>query len=266
MKLGIVGCGHMASVMVRRWLDADLIAAADVIAATRTEEEAVTVRRRLGVACGTKASAAVVGRDLVLLAIKPQQVELVLPPLAAAVPREQIWMTVLVGTPRNRLAALLGDRPRFARVMPNTPARVGAGATAVSFDPDLNAHERAQLNRLLGAMGAVFEMPEDQINGFAAVAGSGPAYVFLMMEALQRAAMESGFEAEMARQMAVHVVRGAAALADDDGGDPGHLRRQVTSEGGTTAAALAVLLARQWPSDLVAAIAAAAQRGAELAR
>ena len=265
MKLGVVGCGHMASVMVERWLDVGSVAANQVRAATATEAEAQLVRQRLGIACSAQAAGAIMGCDVVLLAIKPQQIETVLPPLVPHVPPGQIWLSVLVGTPRERIEGLLGNRPRVVRVMPNTPARVGLGATAVCLQAELQAEEQAMVMELLGALGAVFPMVESQINGFTAVAGSGPAYVFLMMETLAAAAQAHGFDVQTARHMAVQMVRGAAALADQDGDDPGHLRRQVTSKGGTTEAAIGVLMARQWPAILTEAVQAAAARGVELA-
>lgn len=265
MRVGVVGCGHMASVMVSRWLDLGLLQAEQLSAATATELEAAAVRERLGIACSARAADAIVGCDLVLLAIKPQQVNAVLPAVAAHVPPGQIWLSVLAGTLQERIAALLDHRPRVVRVMPNTPAAVGLGATAVCLHDRLQPEERDLILQLLAGLGEVFPMDEAQLNGFIAVAGSGPAYLFLMLESLQAYAKEQGFDGESARRMAVQMVRGAAALADQDGGDPGRLRRLVTSRGGTTEAAIGVLMARQWPEILTDAMTAAAKRGAELA-
>ena len=149
--------------------------------------------------------------------------------------------------------------------MPNTPARIGLGVTAVSFGEEIAADRRQQVLDLLSALGAVVQIPEVQMDGFAAIAGSGPAYVFLMLEALAAEAEARGFEPAVARTMASQMVRGAVGLAQEDGRDPALLRREVTSPKGMTEAALAVLYQRDWPGHLREAIGAAARRGAELA-
>ncbi len=273
MKLGVVGCGNMGGTMVRRWLKMGLVQANEVIAATRTEREAETVRKDLGVSCVTDPATAIAGRGLVLLAIKPQQVADVLPPLAGVIPRGQIWLSVLAGTPRQRIESLLSgglDAPESAgvevvRLMPNTPARIGLGVTAACFGEQIAADSKLQVQSLLAALGAVVEIPESQMDNFSAIAGSGPAYVFLFLEALAEEARARGFDADAAQTIANAMVRGAIGLAQDDGRAPALLRREVTSPKGMTEAAIKVLMERDWPGHLREAIGAAASRGAELA-
>jgi len=176
-----------------------------------------------------------------------------------------VWLSILAGLSRQKVARLLNDRVEVVRLMPNTPARIGLGATAVCFGPATAEPDRQRVLRLLSALGQVLEIPESSMDVFTAIAGSGPAYVFLFMEALADAGQALGLEIDVARALASQMVQGAAGLAVADGRAPGELRREVTSPGGTTEAALKVLVERDWPAHVREAVTAAARRSAEMA-
>ena len=162
MKLAVLGCGRMATAMVRRWLATDLLQSEEVSAATRSETSAARVRQDLSIACGTDIDAMVAQAETVLLAIKPQQLQAVLATLNVAPRADQMWLSVLAGTTRHQLRALLGPAPHIVRLMPNTPAAIGLGVTAVCADRNLDANMRRTLTTWLEALGTVVELEEER--------------------------------------------------------------------------------------------------------
>ncbi len=264
-ELGIVGCGRMAGAMLSRWLQTGALRANEVIAANATAAEATDVRARYGVYATERASEPIERARIVLLGIKPQQIDLVLPSLAAHIQAGQVWISMLAGVPLRRLRELLGPKPVLIRIMPNQPARLGCGVTGVATEAGLSEATRQATRDLLADLGDVIELDEERLDAFAAIAGSGPAYVYLFLEALTQAAEALGFEADTAHAMALQTLRGAAALASETGSVPASLRRDVTSPGGTTEAALQVFESRDWRGTVEAATAAAVARAADLA-
>lgn len=266
MRVAVIGCGKMGGAMLRRWLEEGLVGRDAVVAVTATAAEARAVREALGVRCEIEARDALAGADLVLLAIKPQQVRALLPAWSAHVPAGQPWLSVLAGTPMAVLEQLLQGRARVSRAMPNTPAGVGRGATAICWAPDLDDQARAFQRRLLEGLGQVFEISESDMDAFAATAGSGPAYVYLFVEALAAAGVAQGLPAGTAESLALQVLAGAVALAQREGRPAAVLRAEVTSPGGMTEAALETLRARGWSDALAQAVSSAVARAGELAR
>lgn len=260
MQVGIIGCGKMASALLGRWLAAGLVQPSTVRACTARAASAAAVRERWGIACGTDPCEAAAAADLVVLALKPQQLA-ELPALQLA--PGTVVLSLLAGVPSARLEALL-PTACVLRAMPNTPVRLGLGLTALVRGASADEAAVALVQPLLAATGQVVELAETQMDAFTAVAGCGPAYVFALLESLAEAARQQGFDAATARQMAQQVAAGALALAD--GGDPAQLRAEVTSKGGMTAAALAELAARGWSEALGAAVEAARARGEALGR
>ncbi len=203
----------------------------------------------------------------VILAIKPQMAEAVLPGLAPNLPATAVVLSILAGKPIARLAALLGTQNPIIRAMPNTPAAIGQGISAAFAGPGVTAAQKALCNTLLEAVGeSVWLDSEDLIDPVTAVSGSGPAYVFLLAEILEQAAIERGLPPAIARQLARKTVSGSGALLAASDEDAAALRRAVTSPNGTTERALSVLMAPDaWPANLRAAVLAAEQRARELA-
>lgn len=265
MKLAILGCGKMTGAMLQRWLHTAAIGANDVIAVTRTEASAHRVAEKFGVPASTDAVGAIAQADIVLLGIKPQQVATVLPSWRDHVRPNQLWLSVLAGTTVQRLEVLLGPEAIAVRLMPNTPVRLGLGATAVVWPKSITTTQQTQVHTLLGELGEVVVLPEDRIDAFTAIAGSGPAYVFLFIESLAQAAVQLGFDPQEAERMALGVVRGASQMAAADTRDAATLRAEVTSPGGMTQAAIAVFEQQGWPAIATDATRAAVARAAELA-
>ncbi len=265
-SLVLVGAGKMGGAMLAGWLDRGLAGAAVTIVDPKLGPEMTELTIRHSVRHLTDAGAAPDRPDVIVLAVKPQQMGAALPRLAALVGPETIVVSVAAGTTIATLQAALGSGP-IVRVMPNTPAMVGQGMSVAVASPAASEADRALVTALMDAVGKTAWVSEESlIDAVTAVSGSGPAYVFLLAEVLAEAGRAAGLPAELADQIARQTVIGAGALLGGSPLDPATLRKNVTSPGGTTAAALAVLMADGGMQDLMtAAVAAATQRSRELA-
>ncbi len=202
-----------------------------------------------------------------LLAVKPQVMGLVLGELApVAADRSPLVISIAAGVTHARIASALGPRARVVRSMPNTPAMIGAGITGLYAGADVTSVERAEVERLLATAGATVWIEDERLmDAVTAVSGSGPAYFFLMIEALTAAGVRQGLSATTASKLAKHTALGAARMAIESGEPAEILRQRVTSPGGTTAAALDALAQGGFSQLVDIAVDAATRRGRELA-
>jgi pyrroline-5-carboxylate reductase len=205
--------------------------------------------------------------DLVVLAVKPQQMAEVARGIAPQLAeRRRVVVSIAAGIRLADLARWLGAGMPIVRTMPNRPALIGAGITALYAGSGVTAHDRDSVEALMAAAGAtVWLDQESQMDVVTAISGSGPAYFFLLIEALESAGIASGMPASTARRLAVETARGSGLMAAESGEAPAVLREQVTSKGGTTAAALEVLEAAHVRDTFERAVAAATRRSAQLA-
>jgi pyrroline-5-carboxylate reductase len=206
---------------------------------------------------------------IVLIAVKPQMMGAALPQLAALGGGGTLFLTVAAGTTIATYEAVLGAATPIVRAMPNTPAAIGRGITAITGNGQATEAHLALAEALLSAVGQVVRIGgEHQMDAVTAVSGSGPAYVFHLIETLAAAGVAEGLPTALAMQLAKATVAGAGALAEAAEEDPAQLRINVTSPGGTTAAALKVLMdeGRGFPALLKEAVHAAAERGRELGK
>jgi pyrroline-5-carboxylate reductase len=199
-----------------------------------------------------------------VLAVKPEVAETASRALGAAGVRRVL--SIVAGMPAARLEAVLPDGAVVVRAMPNIAALVGAGVSAISGGSHARAADLAWAEQLLGAVGTVVRVPERQLDAVTALSGSGPAYVFLVVESLVEAGVLAGLPRELSATLAVETLKGAAALLQETGQTPESLRADVTSPGGTTAAGLRALEARGMRSAFIEAVLAAAERSRGLAR
>lgn len=252
----------MGSALVRGLLDAGRPPAALAVVeadARRRGELAAEFGPGLAVSAGAPAEV-----DDAVLAVKPADAGRACAGLAAAGARRVV--SICAGVTTAALAGWLGEGCAVVRAMPNTPATVGAGVTAVAAGPGADGAALEWATDVLGAVGPVLVVPEPALDAVTGLSGSGPAYVFLVAEALIEAGVLAGLPRDVARTLAVHTVAGSGRLLVESGLDPEVLRAQVTSPGGTTAAGLAVLEDRSVRTAFVAAVAAAAERSRELGR
>lgn len=202
--------------------------------------------------------------DVLLLAVKPQQMREALLPVAGCLTR-QLVVSVAAGLRLAAISRWLNGYATLVRAMPNTPALIGQGVTGLYADPSVNDAGRAAVESIIGAVGScVWIEDESLMDAVTAVSGSGPAYVFYFIEALQAAGEAQGLSAETARKLALETFVGATALAAGSTDSPMVLRERVTSKGGTTEAALRSMAADALPDAIGRAVARAAARGREL--
>lgn len=260
--LVLLGCGKMGSAMLEGWLSDGLPPASvwviDPAPSDWVQAQGIHVNAKL------PESPAVV-----IIAVKPQMMGDALPTLAALGGGGTLFISIAAGTTLAQLGAVLGEGTPIVRAMPNTPAAVGKGITALIGNAHSDTSDLALAEALLAAVGEVVHLEtEAQMDAVTGVSGSGPAYVFHMIECLAAAAEAQGLPADMALQLARATVAGAGALAMESGEDPGQLRRNVTSPNGTTQAGLEVLMKEDTglPPLMQRTVAAATERSRELGR
>jgi pyrroline-5-carboxylate reductase len=259
MPILLVGCGRMGGAMLAGWAEQGAVTGAVVDPALPPAPGGVAV------VPGVADLPAGFAPATVLLAVKPQQADAVLPALRPLAARA-LTISVMAGRTIAGLRAALGGGA-VVRAMPNTPAAIRQGITVCCAGPGVSAAQRRVADALLAAVGEVaWVEDEGLIDPVTAVSGGGPAYVFLLAELLEQSAVEQGIPADLARRLARATVAGSGALLAASGADAAQLRRNVTSPGGTTERALAVLMADgAWPALVNHAIAAATARSRELA-
>ncbi len=263
MNIVFLGGGNMASALIGGML-ATGFDRRDVTVIERAEESRQRLAAQFGVATVGRAEEASLPADALVLAVKPQQMKEAVSPLARHL-GDTLVVSIAAGLRSADIGRWLGGHRRLVRCMPNTPALIGAGITGLFADPSVDAVGRALAERLLSAVGTtVWLDDESRMDAVTAISGSGPAYVFHFIEALEAAAAGFGFEPAIARRLAIDTVLGAARLAAGSDESPATLRERVTSKGGTTAAALAVMERRDLLGLVREATVAAERRGREL--
>jgi pyrroline-5-carboxylate reductase len=264
MKILFLGGGNMANALIGGMLKQGFAASGiDVI------DPGAEARQKLagsyGVHCHESATTAPAAPDVLVLAVKPQQMKEAVAPLLGKL-GNAVVVSIAAGLDMAALSRWLGGHRKIVRCMPNTPALIGAGITGLCALPEVGSDERSLADRVLRAVGTTVWTDEDRMDAVTAISGSGPAYVFLFIEALQQAAAEFGFTPEQGRQLAIETVQGAAALAAQSSEPASVLRERVTSKGGTTEAALKTMAERGVKDGIVAGCYAAAARGGELGK
>jgi pyrroline-5-carboxylate reductase len=263
MNITFIGGGNMASAIIggllqRHWNPQQLRVVEIAAAAREKLEHTYRVQTYAGV------TAEALQADCVVLAIKPQQMREAAAQLAPLISHALV-ISIAAGIRGDDLSRWLGHHQRIVRVMPNTPALVLAGVSGLYAMPGVSADDRQRAADILGAVGeTVWVAREEDIDSVTAVSGSGPAYVFYFIEALEQAACELGISADAARQLAIGTFTGAAKLAAQSSDDIATLRARVTSKGGTTERALASMENDRIKAAIVRAVKAAAARSHEL--
>jgi pyrroline-5-carboxylate reductase len=263
MKVTFLGGGNMGAAiiggLVARGFPAAGITVVEPGAAARE-----SLAARFGVAVRETAGPGLPAADALVLAVKPQQMREAVGPLVPLDPATVV-VTIAAGIRIADLSRWLGGHAAIVRAMPNTPALVHAGVTGLFAPPAVGAEGRRRAGELLGAVGETVWLPrEEDLDAVTAVSGSGPAYVFYFIEALERAGVELGLAPEAARTLALGTFAGAAKLARERAEDPAVLRAQVTSKGGTTERALGEMEGADLKARFIGAVKAACARSREL--
>ena len=262
-RVAFLGGGNMAEAIIGGLIAGGVIAAENIAVFDVSAERLDVLQRQFGIRAAASNAEAATGADVVVLAVKPQQAEVVLAEVAPALSNGQLLVSICAGLPTARLESL--TPARVIRVMPNLPALVRCGVSAICSGIRSTAGDLDVVEAFFGSVGMVVRLPESQMNEVTALSGSGPGYVFAFMEALEAGAVEMGLSPEAARAMTVATVQGAAEMAVQTGDSPASLRERVSSKGGTTLAGLAAMEARGWTAAIRAGMKAVRDRAVELA-
>ena len=264
MKIAFVGGGNMGEAILAALLEKKRAIPAAVTISDVSQERRDYLSKKYGVTATANNLDAIRGRDVIILAVKPQQFPDVLNGLKGWIGDTQLVLSIAAGVRTHKIVSGLGH-PRVVRSMPNTPAQIGEGITGWTCTESVTPQQKEQARTILGSMGKeLFFEDETALDMVTAVSGSGPAYVFLFTEVLAAAGEKIGLEPAQASELALRTVIGAARLMETSGKSPAELRRAVTSKGGTTEKALQSFETGGLDSLVAYAVRAAYDRAREL--
>jgi len=238
MKIAFIGGGNMGEAMLLAILDKNLTTPYSISVGDISQSRRQHLRQKYAVAVTSNNRQAIDGCDVVVLAIKPQNLTEVIPELNGQLKATQLVLSIITGASINTLCEGLNHR-YVVRAMPNTPAQIGEGITVWAATAEVNDQQKRWASSILGAMGKEIYVADEQYLDMAtAVSGSGPAYLFLFVESLVDAAVHIGLPRDVAQELVLETILGSGHLIQKSGKQPAELRRMVTSPGGTTAEAL----------------------------
>lgn len=263
--LGFMGCGNMGRAILMGLLETGTTSHKHVliydIDLGKCEEA-----ERLGLAVAPSARELASACDILLLAVKPQSMEEAIEQVKPGLSPAVLVISIAAGISIRYLQERLGPEVRIIRVMPNTPAMIGAGAAGIALGNNCSEKDAEIAQAIFGAIGVAERIPEEAMDAVTALSGSGPAYFFYMVECLAQAAAAEGLPEDQAQRLAAQTLLGAGRLLHESGEAPGVLRERVTSKGGTTEAALAAFRAKNFEEIVRAGVHAAAMRSRELGK
>jgi pyrroline-5-carboxylate reductase len=263
MRIAILGAGRIGESLLAGLRSSDW---ADIVATSRREERTAELRDRHGVEATTSNAEAIKGADVVVLAVKPQDIEALLGEIGHLVQPEQTVLSVAAAIPTAKIERHLGDSVPVVRSMPNTPSIVHEGIAGMCAGRHAKQEDLERAATVLRAVGDIVQVPEDAMDAITAVSGSGPAYYALLAEAMIEAGILLGLSREISTRLVVQTMLGTARLLRDEGIHPVELREAVTSPGGTTSRAIRELEQAGVRAAFLNAISAAMERSKELAR
>jgi len=263
MKITFIGGGNMAAALIGGLRKQGFSAAGtQVVEPFQASREKLTAS--FGVRCVAQVDAAALNCEVLMLAVKPQQMKAAVAPFSGKL-ENQLVVSIAAGLRMADISRWLGNYNRLVRAMPNTPALIGAGISGLCADPSVDLEGRTNAEKILKAVGSTLWIEDErQMDAVTAVSGSGPGYVFYFLEAMEAAALNLGFDPVAARRLSVETFLGAARLAEQSSESIVALREKVTSKGGTTEAALLAFGASSVAAAIEHGIMAAAARGREL--
>ncbi len=263
-RIGFIGAGRMATALAGGFVAAKIVSPQDIVASDVSADALTAFASQTGGGV-VGSNAELAGRsDVIVLAVKPQMAGEVLGEIASALDESALLISIVAGLPLSRLEQEL-PAGRLARVMPNTPCLIGAGASAFALGRGATPEDSVLVQQLMSAVGVCLPVPEKLLDAVTGLSGSGPAFVYAMIEALSDGGVKAGLPRAAATHLAAATVSGAAQMVLQTGEHPGALKDQVTSPAGTTIAGLAALESHGVRGALIEAVTAAAARATELA-
>jgi pyrroline-5-carboxylate reductase len=262
--IGFLGAGAITEALIRGLLDGGVVRPEQMVVSNRANRERLaSLAARFGVRTGTKAGV-VNCADVLVLACKPKDVVDLLDEVGGSTREGQVLLSVLAGVGTDLIASLVKPGVQIVRAMPNTSSQVGESATAICPGAGAGPEALELCGRVLGAVGRVVAVPEHMLDAVTGLSGSGPAYIYLLVEAMMEAGKGVGLPGQVARELAIQTIKGAAKMLEESGEDPAVLRQKVTSPNGTTQAGLQVLHEAGFVPAVVKCVARATQRSREL--
>ncbi|MBN1962370.1 MAG: pyrroline-5-carboxylate reductase [Deltaproteobacteria bacterium] len=265
-QIAIIGVGNMGEALLKGFLHTKILSPKQIIVSDCAFEKLSQLAATYNVATTQQNSAAVKDADIVLLAIKPQVINRVLDNIAAAIKPTALVISIAAGVSTQNIENKLPINTRVCRAMPNTPAIVEAGATAIAIGKHAHQDDLAQANALFASVGQVYNIDENLLDAVTGLSGSGPAYVFMIIEALADAGVRVGLPRTQSLALATQTLYGSAKLLIETGEHPSVLKDKVTSPGGTTIAGLHALESGGLRATIINAVVAATNKSRELAK
>ncbi len=260
MKIGFIGCGNMATAIIKGIIRKQIIDAENIIASAKTKATLDRVQKELGVKVSTDNLEVTENSDILVLAVKPQYYPEVIAQIKDVVRKEQIVISIAPGKTLDWLQEQFGGVVRLVRTMPNTPALVGEGMTGVCRNQYVTDEDYATVLQILGSFGEVETIPENLMDVCVSVSGSSPAYIYILIEAMADGAVADGMPRAQAYKFAAQSVLGSAKMVLETGKHPGELKDQVCSPGGTTIEAVRVLEEKGFRSSVIEAMKACVRK------
>ncbi|MCF8720034.1 pyrroline-5-carboxylate reductase [Nitrospina gracilis] len=269
-RIGFIGGGNMAEAMIKGLLSASFIEAKNLMASDMVVERLEFLKREFKIKTTTDNHELVQKNDIIILAVKPQAVKAVCTGIHEQIDEKKLVISVAAGVPIHAIETLLNPeadkKVGVVRTMPNTPALVQAGVTALSASDHVSKSDLKVAHRIFEAVGRTVDVPEAQLDAVTGLSGSGPAYIFMIIEALSDAGVKMGLSRDVSNILTLQTVLGSAKLAQESGRHPGELKDMVCSPGGTTISGLHWLEKGGLRTTLINAVEAATQRSIELGR
>ncbi len=264
MRLGIIGLGNMATAIIGGIIKAGLIRPEDIFGSDADRSQRDKAKETLGINVCESNTQAADKSDYVIVAVKPQVYEHVLPDIKSAMNKEQVIISIAPGKTLSYLEKNLIHDVKIVRLMPNTPALVGEGCTGVCKNENVTDSEFAFVMKLLAGFGKAYEVKESQMDAVVAVSGSSPAYVFMLIDAMADGAVAEGLDRATAIKMAAQAVLGSAKMVLETGKHPAELKDMVCSPAGTTIDAVAVLEEGGFRGNVIDAMSACAEKSRKI--
>ncbi len=260
MKIGFIGCGNMATAIIGGLVNSKVFKPQEIIASNRSRGKLDEIVETYGINTSLDNKEVARRSEIIVLSVKPQFYLGVMEEIRGVIDGEKIIITIAPGFSLEKLESLLGDDVKIVRTMPNTPAMVGEGMTAMCLNKNITKEEGNKIKEILSSFGRAEIVPEYMMDAVVAVSGSSPAYVFLLIEAMADAAVLGGMSRDQAYTFAAQAVYGSAKMVLDTKTHPGELKDMVCSPAGTTIEAVKVLEEKGFRSSIIEAMIACSEK------
>ena len=265
-KLGIIGVGNMGEAIVKGILNKGILKSDEIIIYDKIGEKTKNISDKYGVGIANSNNLLTKLSEIIILAVKPQDLEKTINEIRENLTEDKILISILAGVSSQKIKNLINKNISVVRVMPNTPALIGEGAIAVSFEKNINYEKKEYIKSLLSALGKVYEVEEKLMDVITGLSGSGPAYVFTFIDALAQGGVKKGLPYQLALDLAIQTVLGSAKLLQETNEHPMILRDKVSSPAGTTIYGLHSLEKNNFRNAVISAVEEATERSKELGK